>query len=720
MRSNHLLYIGISLLLLVPADISAQTNQHPGIHAEEEVIVTSVPLATGEHDTSLPVSVLSGQALRENASATLGDTLSQQMGVTSASFGTGVGKPVIRGQSSNRVRILQDGTGAMDASAVSPDHANSVEPLIATRVEVIRGPATLLYGNGAIGGVVNVIDNRIPETLPEQISAGMELRHNTVNHGDTAVAVIDGTSGAFAWHLDGSYRDTSDVSIPGFTRLEIDEDEEHEEEEHEEEPNTYGFIGNSDQQTSSFTAGGSWIGNKAFLGFSVNQLKNDYGLPPGLHAHHNEAEGEEEEHLAAENIRLEMDQTRYDLKGGFQFDGFWENLDLRLSYTDYQHKEIENLIHEDGEVENEVGTVFSNEGLEGRITLKHIPINNWRGVVGAQLIDRTFGARGEEAFIPEADIRSTAIFAIESLSLGDWVHEFGLRAETQTTEPATCETSADTWSASASTLWNFRDDANILIALNRSERAPTVEELFSNVNPGNCLPTIAPEAWVPHFATGLYEIGNPALDNEQSTNMEIGFRKYAGDIRLEVNVYYNQIDSYIYLTHTGEEFEETEIATYSQNDANFRGVEAEITQPLLVVGPSHLDLTLFADFVRAEFDSGVNTDSGGNTNVPRIPPMRAGLELAWLSDNWALKLRATNVAEQDNNAEHETITDGYTLLNFYADYSLPAPGFSNSELSVFLKGNNLLDEEIRNHTSFIKNHAPEPGRGVEVGLRFRI
>ena len=253
-----------------------------------------------------------------------------------------------------------------------------------------------------------------------------------------------------------------------------------------------------------------------------------------------------------------------------------------------------------------------------------------------------------------------------------------------------------------------------MVGLSRSERAPTVEELFSNVVPTTCEPATDPEAWVPHFATGLYEIGNAELGNEQSTNMEIGFRKYAGDTRAEVNLYYNRISDYIFLNQTGEEFEETEIAYYSQRDATFTGAEAEITTPVLKLADSHIDLTLFADIVRAEFDS------GNNTNVPRIPPMRAGVELAWLSDNWTAKLRATNVSERDNNAEHETVTEGYTLLNLYADYRLPVSAFDDDEFSLFLKGNNLLDEDIRNHTSFIKNYAPEPERGVELGLRFRM
>ncbi len=725
MGSRHLLYIATSSIAWFSATAEAQTGR-PGVHAEEEVIVTSVPLATGEHDTALPVNVLSGRALRENASSTLGETLNQQMGVTSSSFGTGVGKPVIRGQSSNRVRVLQDGTGAMDASAVSPDHANAVEPLIATQVEVIRGPATLLYGNGAIGGVVNVIDNRIPETLPEQIRAGIELRHNTVNHGDTAVAVVDGAGGSFAWHIDGSWRDTSDMSIPGVAMRESheehDEEEEEEHEEHEEPVNAYGFIPNSDQQSSSVTLGGSWIGDGAFLGFSVNQLENDYGLPPGVHVHHHEEkhgeeegeEHEEEAHIESEDIRLEMEQTRYDLKGGLDLGGFWERFDLRLSYTDYQHKEIENIVYEDSDAESEVGTTFSNKGMEGRATLKHATVNGWRGVIGTQIIDRTFSARGEEAFIPEADIQSAALFAVESLTLGDWVHEFGLRAERQTTEPANCETRSNTWAASASSLWNFRDDTNIMLALNRSERAPTVEELFSNASLDTCQPATDPESWVQHFATGLYEIGEPLLDNEQSTNLEIGLRKYAGDTRMEINVYHNQINDYIFLANTGEEFEETEIAIYSQRDATFSGAEAELTVPVFANTSGHLDLTFFTDFVRARFDD------GSNKNIPRIPPVRAGMQLAWLNENWTAKLRATDVAEQDDTAEHESPTDGYTLLNLYMDYTIPAGVTGENTFSLFVKGNNLLDEEIRNHTSFIKDYAPEPGRGFEIGLRYRM
>lgn len=676
-------------------------------HGIEEVIVSGI-MDKRKADTVVPVNVLSGEDLRENAAKTLGETLNRQVGVTFASFGPGVGQPVIRGQTGSRVRVLQDGVGTLDASLASQDHANTVEAILAERIEIIRGPATLLYGGGAIGGVVNVIDNRIPERVPEALTGAFEARNNSVASGNTAVFRLDGGGGSFAWHLDGLRRDTGDVEIPGLAvdveALEaLHRHEEGEAEEEEEEiENTDGFIANSGTEAANLTAGASWIGERGFLGASISRLENEYGLPPGAHGPHHEEEEEaaEEEH-PEESIRIDMQQTRVDLKGGLEMEGFFNRLRARLTVSDYEHSELEGV---------ETGTVFHNEGFEGRLLLDHRHSGSLSGVWGVQLAGSEFSALGEEAFIPASDIQSLGIFAVESLEKDRWSYEFGLRLDDQNIEMQSgrCDSGETAWSGSAAAIWRFREDSNVLVSLNRAARAATVEELFSNIGRDSCTEPADPEQLILHAATARFEIGNPDLESETSQNIEIGLRKHTGNVSGELNVFYNKISDYIFLSDIGE-FEETIISRYLQQDATFSGIEGEVTFPFAISDARHFDLTLFADYVRAEFDAG--------GNVPRIPPMRLGAEIGYAQQNWILKLRVTSVAEQDEVADNETQTDSYTRVDLYFDYHLP---WSRNELLVFAKGNNLTDEEIRNHVSFLKNFAPEPGRGFEVGLRYQF
>jgi iron complex outermembrane receptor protein len=666
----------------------AHAQHHDAEHDMEELIVTG-SMSKKKSDTSMPVNLLSGEALRANAAATLGETLNSLAGVTSTSFGPGVGSPVIRGQSGNRVGVLQDGLGALDASTISQDHANSVEPLLAERIEVIRGPATLLYGNGAIGGVINIIDNRVPESIPAAFTGAAEFRHNTVADANVGVFKLDGGNGNFAWHLDGLRRERGNVGIPGHAIKE--------EPGHQEEEELTGFIENSQAASQSLTAGTSYIGERGFIGASISVFDNNYGIPPGAHEHLEN--GEEEEHEDA-NISIDMEQTRFNIKGSLQLDGFFESLKANVTFNDYAHREIESV---DGV--DEVGTVFSNAGAEARILLHHRAVGSVSGVLGLQAGDREFSAIGEESFIPSSDIGSFGLFAVESVDTGQWLYEFGLRLDRQTVAPGSnCDHNATTLSGSASAIWRFQENTNLLISLNKSERSATAEELFSNIQTDSCVESAAAEL-VPHVASGRIEIGHPGLTTETAHNLELALRKHLGEMRTELSLFYNRINDYIFLADTGVVVDETEISRYLQQDAKFSGLEAEISRPFELNGGGHMDLALFGDLVTAELDDG--------TNVPRIPPLRYGSEITWLQENWSIKLRATAVATQDKTALDETATAGHTLVDLYFDYHFPAT-------VLFIKGNNLRDEEIRNHTSLIKHFAPEPGRGFEAGIRYRF
>lgn len=687
---------------------SATLDQH---HAIEEVVVTG-QLKKSQAETALPVSVLAGEQLQQQATTNLGETLQSVPGVHAASFGSGVGRPIIRGQSGNRVRVLQGSLNTLDGSAVSPDHANGVSPLAAERVEVVRGPATLLYGNGAVGGVVNLIDNRIPDQRIEKTRAEFSQNHNTNNDQNTSAGLFETGLGAWQLHFDGSYYESNEVRIPG--RAQLDEDA---------EDNTDGFIGNSDTDGSAFTLGTSYVGDTFFTGIAISQQKQNYGLPPGTHGHHDEEHEEdehedeiEEEHGEEVDVRIEMEQTRYEWQGQWLLTGVIEQIEAHVAYTDYEHSEIEIELeehhddeleeeHEDEEHEEEHhGTEFSHEGFDSRITLSLAPWGpGWSGVAGVHLQQREFGAEGEEAYIAPTDITSNGVFVVQSLDAGPWTFELGARLEQTDTELASnCTQNQTTFSAGASALRAISEDSNVWVSIARAERAATEEELFSNVESSSCT-NPDEEQWVEHVATGQIELGNPDLDSEVSHNVEIGWRKHLGVWQAEINLFYNDIADYIYPAFTDDD----EVVVYDQEDARFYGGELQFTTHLFKRGDSHLDLTLTGDWVHGKLDQ-----SG---NVPRLAPGRVGIALGWVAERWSLQLKGTEVMTQNETAIGESSTDGYTLIQAYGDYHFE---LADSEWLVFVRGNNLLDEDIRDHTSFIKDAAPAPGIGFDVGARW--
>lgn len=697
---------------LLPIPFSMQLVAQELEHADsgiEEVIVTST-LHRSRADTAMPVNILTGEELREKVAATLGEMLQDQIGVTTASFGVGVGSPVIRGQGGNRVQVLQGGVGNIDASAISADHANSLEPALAERIEVIRGPATLLYGNGAIGGVVNVIDNRIPTSVPADVTGILESRYNSASDQKVTVGRLEGGAGNIAWHIDGVYRESNDVEIPGFAvnpkTVDIAD-----EEELEELLESRGRIPNSSTRADTQTLGASWVFDEGYIGFSVNRMENEYGIPG--HGHEDEHDDDEEDHDEEEHedeehedehgeeeggVRIAMKQERADIEMELPLTGWFEELHGRLATVDYQHVEIE--------PSGEVGTLFEQDGVEGRFVLHLAGTDSREGVIGAQFSQREFSAIGEEAFIPATDIDSLALFTLHSIDDGDFTYEFGLRGERQSLEQrrGACDADNTSWSGSTSAIWHVSDQENLMFSIAHSQRSATVEELYSNIGTG-CgeLPT---DMLVEHAATQRFEIGLPNADVENSSNFEIGYLKHMGEVRAEANVYYNDISDYIYLFDTGVFQDEVEISRYQQDDVAFYGVEAQVSFPLRRSGEHLTELSVFGDYVRAEFDR-----SG---DVPRIPPLNVGFELRHSHVNWQAKLRWTEMQNQSDIGINETRTDGYSLLNFYADYHLP---FTAAETLLFFKANNLLDEEIRHHTSLLKDIAPAPGRAFEMGLR---
>jgi iron complex outermembrane recepter protein len=673
----------------------------------EEILVTASADARGQLELAQPTAVVGGEELRRRLEPSLGETLSKEAGVSSTYFGPGASRPVIRGLGGDRVRVLQDGVGAGDASNTSPDHAVSIDPLTAERIEVLRGPSTLLYGSSAVGGVVNVIDQRIPDRVPSAPVTGVvELRGGTVADERSGAAVLDGGGGEWAWHVDFLKRETDDYEIPGFAESEAfrrAEEEEHGEEEegeeHEEE--AFGVLENSALETESGSVGLSWVSEGGFLGVSVGGLDSLYGVPG--HAHHHEGEeGEEgEEHQEEEEapVRVDLEQRRADLRGAITRPfGPFRGARLRFGTTDYEHSELEGA---------EIGTVFTNDTREGRFELVQRPFGALSGSFGAQVATRDFTAVGEEAFIPPTETESWALFAFEELAQGPLSWLFGARYEKQDVSadlpaipPESLESrigidsrSFDGFSASAGVVWRPAEAYSFALSLARSTKLPNAEELFSNG---------------PHIATRAFEVGDPNLEQETSLGADLSLRKHGGKLSGEVSLFANRFDDYIFEQATGDEADGLPVFRFVQRDAEFVGAELTGVAELYHGEPHHFDLELGADFVRAEL-----RDTG--EPLPRIPPRRYRLGLHYLGERLQGTVEGQRVEAQDRLAPLETRTEGYTLLNASLSYRF---FFGERLLDLLLRGTNLTDEEARNHVSFLKDLVPLPGRDVSLAVRF--
>jgi iron complex outermembrane receptor protein len=673
-----------------------------------EHVLVSVPLHKKQAETALPVTVLSGEELQRQAATSIGETLGNKPGIANASFGPGVGRPVIRGQQGPRAITLQNGTLSADASSLSPDHGVTVEALLANSIEVLRGPATLLYGGGAIGGVVNVIDNRIPRAPLDGVDGAVEYRYDEASDMDSGVFRLDAGTGNFVVHLDGTTRETDDLEIPGEA---IDEDaleeqeellggEEEEGHEEEETENTDGFIANTDSDTDVITGGFSYhFGQRGFAGFSVSHLDTEYGIPPGAHGHeeHEEEEGEGHEEEEEEFIRIDMELTRYDAMLHLHDAADWiEVIRGFITYTDYEHDELEG---------SETGTQYDRDTWETRLELVHEEVLGAHGVVGAQVRSDEFTAIGEEAYVPETDSTEVGLFIIEDFHFDTWTYEAGLRVDYVERDPDAVNASEEdftNFSVSGSALWHFTDNWQAGLSLSRAARAPATEELFSNVDAN------VPDELVTHAATGVIEIGDPDLDEEVSLNADFSLQWQSGQSWAELALFYNRFEDYIFLRNSGADSDETPIYLYDQDDADFYGVELESSFQVADLGPGSLALGINGDLISAEFDD--------NGDVPRMPPARVGGRLSWQGDAFSTWLRVQRAADQDDPGDFETETDGYTRWDLGADYRFRFA--SERELLVFLKWKNIGDDEIRLSTSFLRNFAPEAGESVEAGVRF--
>lgn len=669
---------------------------------EHQIVVNANPLEHTSLDMATPIILLAGNELVSKRSGTLGEILLQQPGLSVSSFGPAVSRPIIRGLSGARVKIVNNQMTIQDASTTSADHDVGVEPLLAEQIEVVKGPASLLYGSGAIGGVVNVTDRKMSADIQQGLTGGIELRiADSTTDEQSAVFTLDRGSEDWNWHLDGYRSSTGDLGIPGLaesSQLRAQEEQEGAEDslEHDE---SSGRLDNTHSETKGGSLGISYLFEQGQLGFAVSQTSKQYGIPG-----HDHQEGEEAL-IEEENVSIDMKQTRYDLQ--LNYDEPLKDFDklfVGLSYTDYQHQEFEGM---------QAGTLFENDASELRSYLRHQPINDWSGIVGVQLSKRDFSALGDEAFIPPSKTNNYAVFWLEEKSFGSLKWELGARYESQSIAADGEDKRSDSGvSFSSGAVYTLSAHNKLAVNLSHSVRFPVVEEYFS---------------FGPHLATQSFEVGNENLKKETASNLDLSYRFESDWITGEINLFENRFSNFIYAANATNddlciseqnieqaEIGELQLLCYQQTDAVFRGLELQFDMPMGSIASHTFQLDVTASYVRAYL---IEREFTTSRNLPRIPPLDWSIGVRDDFGDFSGSLNLHVFSTQDNVADNELITRGFKILDFELNYRLFK---AESEWFVFLKGNNLLDQEARDHASFIKDIAPRAARHVLMGVRYQF
>lgn len=652
-------YLSASALLLFTLPVFSDTTTNL-----DDLTVTARPigLQSLEH-IAQPVTVLRESELAEKQASTIGETLENIQGVTTNRFSPLASRPVIRGQSGARVQVLENGLGARDVSTISVDHAVTIDPLQAKQIEIFRGPATLLYGSEASGGLINVVNNRIPEFVPDSFTPKLYSSYNTNSLEKVFSLQADGGYEKFAFHFDGLDRDARSYESKD------------------------GQVDNSFYDVTNLNFGSSFIDDWGFIGLSYGHFDSTHGVPI------NPADPDELPFIDAESDRVDLTAQINNPINGIQA------INIQGGYTDYNHTEFESA--------TEPGTVFNNEQFEGRIEIQHAPIGIFNGAIGTQFGYRDVSAVGEEAFLPKTKTDNFAIFIVEDTDIVENVHfEIGGRYEHVDSAPTNAASvSHDLYSISSGIHWHFTEDMALGINISRSQRAPAAEELFANG---------------PHIATGTFEEGQASLDEEIANSLDLTLAREQGRLKWNLNLFVNYIEDFIFLQGLDENGDgavdevdedralggEFTLVQYQQDNTVFYGFEAGASFNLYTGNKGQLDLNLFTDYVRAERENG--------ENIARISPARIGTGLDYQYGKLTSGIDFTSVLAQNDNAALETDTGGYSLLNLHANYDVIE---GDQNLSVFLKATNLLDEDGELHTSFIKDRAPIMGQAVTVGFR---
>lgn len=641
----------------------------------ESVSVTANPLGAESDKLVTPVAILNGHELSNKRESTLGETLNSIPGVTSSYFGPNASRPVIRGMDADRVRIMQNGIGVLDASSVSPDHAVSIDPLVIEQIDVVRGPATLLYGGGAVGGVVNAIDHRIPKDQLDGITGRSEIRFFGPDNQKSGAAVLDVGNGQFAVHADIYGRETDDLEIPGYavSSLKAKADGTLLE--------NRGKLINSDSKSNGGALGASLTFDNGYLGLSYANFNANYGT------------------VAERGVRIDMKSDRWDFASEFKDLGnIISRAKIRFAYDNYQHVELADGVP---------GTSFKNKGYEGTLELGHAKIGLLDGVIGYQFHNSDFEALGDEAFVPKTQTSSQSLYLYEELPIESFKLSTGFRVESAMVDSAGGTKFGRANSrhftpvnGSIGVLYDFKNNWSVTSNYNYTERAPSKNELFAHG---------------PHLATKQYLTGDQQLDIERSNSLDAQVRWKLGVNSLNIGAFYTRFNNFVFDQNSGNLVDADGVAGNSgstlleaftkQVPAIFKGFEAESSTRIYDTF-GKLDLTLRGDYVRA-------TNKNSGKPLPRIPPLRLGAGLRYQLENFGARFDILHAFKQNRHDDFELETDGYTDVSALLTYKLP----TKLHLELFAKANNLLNEEIRYHTSYLKDISTAGERSLLVGLR---
>jgi iron complex outermembrane receptor protein len=699
----------------------------------DEVIVRSSPLRSSIRETVLGTTVLDRSDIQRNLDGTIGQTLANQPGVSSTFFGPGASRPIIRGLGGDRIRVLSNDISSFDVSTASNDHLVGTEMANAQQVEIIRGASTLRFGQNAIGGVVNVFDDRIPRArLEDEFEGEVTAAYSTVDEGRTIGGQADFNVGRYmVLHFDANDRDADEYEIPGFASEEAEEE------------GVKNIVENSQSEAQSATAGLSWIGDRGYVGLSVGVQAGVYGLPGGKKKEEEEEDplAEEEEEEEEGPISIDFEQIRVDLDSEYNFDdGLVKLAKFRFGWADYEHTEFAGV---------EPETRFTNDEWELRAEAFLDDFDVGEGVAtgtfGINIADREFAAAGDEAFVPRNEQFRWGVFGLGRYSVDALILEASARVDTQENETSNLafggggfSGSQTTYSTALTGIYELVEGTTFGLNLARSERAPTAEELFSNGF---------------HPATNTVEIGDVNLDTEVAYSAELSFRTVMDEFSFGANIYYTDYRDFIFLSPTGDFFEEGDpfpadegipVFAYQQADADVYGFEVEADY--LALDTPDLQVTIDAQLDMARGESTEDTTFGGVDNIrdeftplgtgatavpqgdlPFFPPIRilAGVNFDYKPLNSSLRVEVQRVNEQDRVGQVPagsevdiagTIpTEAFTFLNVY----LTSKPFRSAEnVTLSLRARNLTDEFARSATSFLAQSAPLPGRDIRFAISY--
>lgn len=699
MRARYLLLNSVACACLMTVHAEAAEQRSTDV---SEVIVTGAPFPVSIDSATTSINIVSRAELQTVPAVGLGDVLNGMAGLRSTFYGPGASRPIIRGLSGPRVLILQNGVGLVDASSLSPDHAVASEPSEASRIEVLRGASTLAYGGSAIGGVVNIIDDRVPRTLAtEGFEGHLAASYGSADDSYSTSANLKASTGPFAFVVDGVKRRSQDyeaggrpvserlaqasgdIALPGHKVL------------------------NSDVDLAAYGAGVSYIGSDGYIGLSVKRTETQYGVPYA------------QIRLTAPPVEgpvfIDLNQTRVDFRGETGLDlGPVDRARFSVGYADYKHAEVA----VDG---GAIGTIFKSQGAEGRLELVQRERDGWQGAVGFQGLVRDFEAIGDEAFIPPVKIDELGVFVLQKLERETWGIDGGLRLDRRRidanlrgrpTSPA-ARVSGLNWvttddrqsftnvSASGGVFWRPVTDLFLGFSVAHNRRAPTELELFADG---------------PHAGTGAYEIGDPTFRSEKVFSLETTLRWTTDRARLEAHVYRARYDGYIEQAPTGAIVDdagvigpngELPVFRFTQAPATFYGGELEGSFVVWKDADQSLTLEATYDYVHAR--------TGGQP-IARIPPYAVTGRAIWASPRLTAQVEVRHVGDQTRITTYELPTDSYTTLSARVSFK-PVEA---RDFRLFVEGRNLTDQVVREHASFLKDIAPSPGRTLRAGLAWNF